>query len=434
MPNGHAKLAPSSAYRWLTCAGSVELYANVIDAGSSYAEEGTAGHEIFALVLGGADLQSFLGKKVPIKGNPDGVLITQELLDHVEQAIEWVREYKTARPDAACFSEHKYEIGEGNFGLPAGLLWGTADFTAMSKEELCIADLKLGYVDVQVGENEQLIMYALGVLDLTGWIHDQIRLAILQPKTGEPKEVVYTADQMRAFRDAYTPNVMRAAQGGPLVSSEEACRFCKAAGVCPELKKETLALAQREFSSLITLSGEELAEMLEKGAMIENAMKSARAHALKLLEIDPNSVPGWKRVQGEKKRRWKEEDKAIHAFKQSLPLDVIAPRSLVSPLQIEKAFATGLYELAKASGKKVTKAACLEESEKIVAPFAEKPEGFPTLVKDEDRRQALGPVFTAEDVQALNDGLALDKSMRKEIIEKHGVPASKQIVDTEVID
>lgn len=405
--NGHAKLAPSSAYRWLNCGGSVELCDSSVNAGSAYADEGTAGHEIFALVLGGAVLQSFLGKKIAVEGGE--VEVTQELLDHVEQAIEWVHAYREKHPEAALFSEHKYEIGEGNFGLPPGLLWGTADFTALSNTELCIADLKLGYVFVEVGENEQLIMYALGVLDLVGWIFDKVRLAILQPKTGEPREIVYTASEMRSFRDAWTPNVLRAVNGGPLVASEQACRFCPAAGTCPELRRHTLELARREFASIITMSGEEIAEILDKGEMIENALKSVRAHALKLLEIDPGAVPGYKRVQGEKKRRWKEEEKALEEFKKSLKLDEIAPRSLVSPLQIEKLLAKGILDEATRAGKKVTKKACLAKAGEVVEVFAEKPEGLPTLARSEDERQALGPTFTSEDLAQLGDGKAANQ-------------------------
>lgn len=449
--NGHAKLAPSSAYRWLSCPGSVELNESVVDTGSSYAEEGTAGHEIFAFAGRGTELNTFLGKRIHVEdGAPEGVEVTQELLDHVAEALEWVREYKEAHPRAVIFQEQKFEIGAYNFDLPPGVLYGTADFVAISPEELCIADLKLGFVNVVAPENEQLILYALGALSATGWIHDTIRIAILQPKTGAPKEVVYTAAQMDAFREAYAPGVKIAAEGGPLVASEEACRWCKAAGVCPEIKKATLALARREFSNLITLSGEEVAEILEKGTMIEQALKSVRAHALKLLEIDPNSIPGWKRVQGEKKRRWKDEDVAMEKFKASLPLDVIAPRSLVSPLQVETALGKALHDLIQKEhggknkqGKKVTKKACNEEAEEIVAPYAEKPDGFPTLVKDADARPALGPVFTAADVAALSGGPedfgGTDEgshymNSKQGLAHLHLVPAKDQTLDVETID
>lgn len=404
MPNGHAKLAPSSAYRWLFCHGSIALSAESVGPeGSStvYADEGTAGHEVFARVLNGEDLASFLGKRIAVEGNPEGVEITQELLDHVADAIEWVKEYREKHPKAAIFSEHAYEIGAG-FELPIGLMWGTADLSALSVDELCIADLKLGFVDVAVEENTQAILYALGALDAVGWIFDRVRLAILQPRSGGMKEHVYTAAEMQAFRDKFRPDVLAVAEGDrSLRSSEEACRFCPAAGVCPELRKETLALAKREFSSLVTLSGDEIADLLFKGEMIENAMKSVRSHAIRLLELDPDAIPGWKRVLGEKKRKWKDEEEAQKRFEKDLDLDVIAPRKLVSPLQVEKALAEKFVEESGRKTVRGIKKECKEKADKVIEKYAHKPEGDPTLVRAVDARPALGPVFTEAEVASI---------------------------------
>jgi hypothetical protein len=437
MPNGHAKLPPSSAKRWILCGGSVQLCASVVDTGSVYADAGTAGHEVFAACLSGEmKPAAFVGKKAS-----NGFEITEELAEHVVTALEFVEEFREAHPNAAIFSEEKYEIGEG-LGLEPGILWGTADFTALCTVELVIADLKLGFVDVEVDDNDQLILYGLGAMDKTGWIFDRLRLVILQPKKNlRPKEIVYTREQMEGFAEQMKTAALAALDPhAPLKPSKPACQFCKAAGVCPELRKEMLALAKREFSSLVTMSGEQIGEILTQAKMIEGAIKSVRSHALKLLEIDPQHIPGWKRVLGEKKRRWKDEQIAQEHFGKSLPLDVIAPRKLVSPLQVETNFAAGIHGLAKASGKKMTKKAAMEEAQKIVEQYAEKPEGEPTLVPEDDKRAALAPVFTEEEVKqltadvdnarALEDGLALNKEMAEKIIEENGgVPAKKAVIE-----
>jgi hypothetical protein len=355
-----------------------------VDAGSEFADEGTAGHAVFEALL--------LGRSVPEVVGLEGertFKVTPELRALVDPCVEWAHEYKK-KNKAAIFAEQKYEIGAG-FGLEPGIFWGTADFTGISPTELCVADLKLGYVDVVVGENEQLISYGLGALDATGWIHDTIRLVILQPKTSdEPKEVIYTAAEMEGFRTKWKDRVFTAARGGPLVPSEVACRFCKAAGACPALRSETLALAQREMVNLITLSGEEIADLLNKGTMIENAMKAVRAHAIRLLEIDPASIPGYKRVDSDKKRVWKDE--AEEKLQSWAKVVDVYEKALRSPAQIEKLIAE------KLPGK--TKKEKMEAAKKIISELAYKPKGGPTLVKDEDDRPALGPVFTKEDLQA----------------------------------
>jgi hypothetical protein len=217
------------------------------------------------------------------------------------------------------------------------------------------------------------------------------------------KEIVYTSEQMKGFRDAMLPNVVRAATGGPLVASEAACRFCKAAAVCPELKKETLVLAQREFASIVTMSGDELSDVLNKGDMIENFMKSARAHAIKLLEIDPTSVPGWKRVQGEKKRRVEGAKKWLwRSFKKSLKLDVVAPRKLVSPAS-DREGARGGARRGRASARRCagSRRSARRRRKRSWRSTRRSRKGMPTLVRAGDAREALGPVFTEADIAAL---------------------------------
>ncbi len=383
----HARLAPSSAYRWLSCPGSVELCSSVADGGSEYADEGTAGHAAFAALLTGKPVPKVVGKTE----------VTPEMLALVEPQVEWVVEYRR-RTRAAVHSEQRVEVGAG-FGMEPGTFWGTADVVAISVAELCVADLKLGYVDVPVGENEQLVSYALGALDATRWMHDKVRLVILQPRTSdEPKEVVYSAAEVQALRDGWAPRVLEAARGGPLRASEDACRFCPAAGACPELRSFTLALARREMTSLITLSGEEIADLLDKGSMIEGAMKSVRSHALRLLEVDPAAVPGYKRVTGEKKRVWREGAQGV--LEKLLREDDIFEKSPRTPAQVE-------IRLADLMPQK-TKKARAEAAREVTAPLAYKPEGEPTLVRESDDRPALGPAFTEEEVRQLTTGEEVD--------------------------
>lgn len=441
MPNGHAKLPPSSAYRWRTCPGSAALSASVVDAGSSYAEEGTAGHEVFAEC---ADTKKnpldYIGKKMS-----NGIEITEELAEHVVTAIEFVDDFREKNPDAVILKEQKFEIGEG-LGLPPGILWGTADFAALTKFELVIADLKLGFVLVDVEGNEQLILYALGAMDKTAWMFDRVRLVILQPKKDlAPKEVVYTREQMEAFAVEMAAAAKAALEpDAPRIPSKLACQFCKAAGACPELRTEMLALVNRDFSTLHTISGAEMGELLTKAKMIEGAIKSLRAHALRCLEIDPSYVPGWKRVKGEKKRKFKDEGAALTTLEQlvigpaneKLEPDDIAPRKLATPLQVETRMAAVLYVAVKKTGQKITKKAAMEQAIEALADLVEKPEGEPTLVAVEDKREALAPVFTLDEVrqleneQALADGLALTKQMEDQIIQKSGgVKAANKIIE-----
>lgn len=397
MPDAHAKLSPSAAHRWLLCPGSVALCEGVVDAGSDYADEGTAGHEVFSKVLMGASLDSFVGQKAS-----NGVVITEELVRLLDAPVEWVRSYLQKRTPSALYSEIKLQVGAPAFGISEDLMWGTSDLIITTPDELCVGDLKLGYVDVPVKGNPQLYLYGLGALHATGWMHDVVRFVILQPRTAEePKEVVISAKELEAWQDEHRKAVLTAVHGGPLVPSEEACRFCKAAGVCPKLREETLALARREFGSLVTLTGPEVADMLEKGAMIENALKSVRAHALKLLEIDPDSVPGWKRVASRKQRAWKVEAATPNLLKK-MGVDPFE-KVLISPAKAEAQLTDQIHKRDGGTKKAATAAA-----KDLISTVAEKPEGEPVLVPATDERPALPPVFTKEEIEELDKKELID--------------------------
>ncbi len=369
MPNAHAVLSPSAAPRWMTCPGSVALCAACPDSGSSFAAEGTAAHEVSSLLLE--------GKPVPSK-TTDGYTVTDEMMDLVRDPVQWVLDYK-ARVGATILSEREIQIGLPAFGLDPHILWGTADVVGISKTELLIADFKFGYVEVEVEKNPQLLLYAIGMMYNLGWTPDQVRLAILQPRSAQPvKEVVYTAAEIADFEADFRPKVEQALAGGALVPSK-ACRWCKAAATCPALHNEQIALAQREFADPLTMPIEDIVKVLDKEEMILAFLKACRQHVTRLLELG-QPVPGYKLVRGRKHRTWKDEGAAIEAFKKSrkVNIDQYAPRRLVTPAKAEKLL-----------GKE------------FVAAYAHTPEGEKILVPESDPRPALGSDFGADDVKEL---------------------------------
>jgi hypothetical protein len=62
MPEYHAILGPSSYHRWSACPGSVEAEAPLPNESSEFASEGTAMHELAAIIL----RNSFLSGTLPV--------------------------------------------------------------------------------------------------------------------------------------------------------------------------------------------------------------------------------------------------------------------------------------------------------------------------------------------------------------------------------
>jgi hypothetical protein len=378
----HAKLSPSSAKRWLTCPASAEAAARSVSPDTEHSKNGTAAHWVRSEWMQN-------GEPPPVGAKaPNGVSVTADMIELVRPGIIWTRDYiaKAGGP-CAVLVEERISIAP-YFGLPSEVLFGTGDQCILAPNELVIYDLKAGYVDVTVDENEQLSLYALGMMETLGWLHDKLLFVIDQPKQGGIKEWPTTAAALRKWADEKKPLVIEAASpNARFVPSDDGCRFCPVAGVCSELQKHSLELARMEFSDdplaiVKNITVDELAVLLTKGDMVEVALKAAREHALKLIQSGVE-VPGYKAVEGKKNRAWKEGvDVTVmdNAHALGFDLDKVAPRKLCSPAQAEK---LGLKQL--------------------VDGFAEKPRGNPVLAPINDKRPALPPHFEVVDAGNLLD-------------------------------
>ena len=134
----HAKLSPSSAFRWLNCPGSIRLSAGIEDTSSPAAEEGTRAHELAEAMLGGK------------KGKAD----SDEMLAYVQQYVDYVREIAG---DSKIYIEQRVDLTEY---VPNG--YGTADVITITGDTLHVIDLKYGLSRVFPKDNPQLYLYALG--------------------------------------------------------------------------------------------------------------------------------------------------------------------------------------------------------------------------------------------------------------------------------
>lgn len=378
----HAKLGPSSGKRWLHCAGSPTACADIPNRESDASDQGTAGHLIFSRwVEDSIPPAEWLSQAIALD-NGNAVEATQELVDWVAEATHWVKNYLVAHPHATVFSELRVNIDPA-FALPTAhdpelmVLWGTADLVIVTADELVVFDLKLGFHDVDVEGNEQLLLYATGIEhDWSAFSFEQIRLVIFQPRSGGAKEHVISVDELRAWRDAHRPAVLAALDpASPRTASEKACQWCPAAPTCPELHRQELAIAQHEFAVADQMTVEQIAQVLSRAKMVAGLIKAVKRHAIQMLRLG-QEVPGFKLVEGKRNRMWTDELEARRLLETEFDVDEIAPRKLISPAQAEKLL-----------GKK--------EAKERLAGLIGKPEGEPTIAPLSDRRKALEPDFQA---------------------------------------
>lgn len=370
----HAHLGPSAAKRWMTCPGSTRLLRDIPDQGGEAAAMGTYCHE---------QLARRLRKQPTVEPGPGDVYCdgfsfpyTEEMAGWVNAAASWVEKYLRDHPGSQLFTERLSPVGAA-FGCPDEL-WGTADIVILNPEEheLVVADAKFGFEEVDVESNEQVSLYAIGVVHSYGWHRfDAVELVILQPRSPEPVKVeVITIGELRDRKERYEPLVARALDpDAPLVPADDACRWCRAAGQCPAVAGRARRLAQAEFQKPELLTPEAMAEVLAEAKLIAKALKAIEARALQLAQLG-TTIPGWKVVRSNKHRAWKDPKSAAEALELA-GLDPWLPKALMSPAQAEKALAL---------------------PPKTLDALAPKPEGEPTLAPESDPREPLAPEFTPE--------------------------------------
>ena len=166
----HALLNASGAKRWMSCPGSKKMEHGLPDANSSYADDGTRMHTAAAEML---------------LGQPVSVELDDEEHDVVQTYVDWV---KLEARGHQLLVEQRVDYSDV-IGVPDS--FGTADAIILAGDTIKICDLKTGRgVKVDAEENEQLMLYALGALEVFGLVGDfkRAKLVIVQPRLGNISE------------------------------------------------------------------------------------------------------------------------------------------------------------------------------------------------------------------------------------------------------
>lgn len=372
----HARLSASSAHRWLVCGGSVNLSKGK-DSTSFEAAQGTVAHEIAA--------RCFRDAKHPSKSRGEvwveeghSIEIDDDLIDSVLFYLNTVLEDEepgdeswTEMPLTAALQKIDSDLG------------GTADRVRYrpSTKSLRVFDYKHGsgvYVDVR--ENEQELVYALGaMLELDKPIAEVI-LTIVQPRFegAEPvRDYKFLPGEIIDFIERVQQAAIITRQpDAPLVAGDH-CKFCPARAACPELEKHEHALVAQDFIDLPALAPEKLATALVSITLVKARIKAieeyAYAEAQKGMQI-----PGWKLVDKIPRRHWKvSEDFLADKFGER----IWAPREVRSPAQAEKVLS--------------------KEEKKLLFEYVESKSSGTVLVPAADDRPTAQHAITAGDFAAL---------------------------------
>ena len=360
-PKGHAILSASSSDRWLHCPPSARLCEAYEDKGSDYAAEGTDAHTLCEYRL-----KQALG--IPAEDPIENLSWYNEEMEecaagYAAYVVELLETAKQTCADPVVMIEQRVDFSRW---VKEG--FGTADCILIADGVLNIVDYKHGKgVEVSAIGNPQMQLYALGALEIFDGIYDidTVRMTIFQPRKSNISVDQMDKAALYEWADTeLTQKAQLAYEGQGDFSCGEWCRFCKAKAECRERAEANLALARYEFQTPALLADEEIADILGKVDALTAWASDVKEYALQQA-VSGKEWTGWKLVEGRSNRKYTSEA-AVATAVESAGFDPYERKVL------------GVTAMQKMLGK--------TRFEELLAPYIEKPQGKPTLVRSSDKR------------------------------------------------
>lgn len=378
----HAKLSASGASRWATCPGSVQMEEGIPDRESIYAQEGTLAHEMSELKLKHyLDLKGFGKRKLnaAIKKLKENELYQAEMDSYTDTYVDFIKEKALSFPSNPYIEIEK----RVDFSRWVDGGFGTCDCILIHGSTLSIIDLKYGKgVPVSAGQNEQLILYALGAYDAFNLIYnlDKIELNIVQPRINNFSTWEISLTELLLWGDYFKVQAEKALGGnGELVPSAKACKFCKARDICTARAENNLSLESEINLKPNEIPKDKLYEYISRGEDIAKWVADLKAYALDMC-LKGVDVKGLKAVAGRTSRSWTNQDEAINKLIEGGIDEAIIYDKV--PLTLAK--------LEKALGK--------QQFTALVGDLVVTSEGKPTLVFENDKRPAITNTVNATSI------------------------------------
>lgn len=372
----HAILSPSSASRWLACTPSARLEEQFPDSTSDFAEEGSLAHEFGETILRHFSKElkmAAYSKKMCALA--ESKYYTSDLQVHAENyaAFVWAK-FQTARKrdkQAVLRIEEKIDI---TAYVPEG--FGTGDAIIIAEGVLEIVDLKFGKgVRVSADHNKQMMLYALGALDMFNFIYDihTVRMTIYQPRLDNVSEWEISTEELELWGvNDLKPLAQKAFAGDGEYVAGTHCKFCKAKAQCKALAAYNMSLAKYDFQDAALLTPSDIADVLSQADQFKSWITSVEEYALQAA-LEGENFPGFKLVEGRSVRRYSDETKIA---------EVLTSNGFGEDLIYDKKLKT-ITAMEKLVTKKTFNALC--------GDLLIKPEGKPTLVHNTDPR----PVYNS---------------------------------------
>lgn len=401
----HARLSPSSRYRWAACPGSIRECARYESEGKSSpaAIDGTHSHTLLEKCLraGNPDAPSFIG--TTLEDHEGSFVVDADRAERVQVALDYITErLEQLSMNSRLAAEVKVD--------PAPLIGrddcsGTVDVHIIDGHFLEVIDYKDGMNEVEARNNQQLEQYVIGIMakhldPKKGELpFTKVRTTIIQPKLlvkglSPVSYWEYDADEISRMYTSLVDDASRTDDPeAPLVPGDKQCKYCPHSANCSALLNHTMTAAGITFENMDvarqaanteaeTLPDDKLREMIEAAPMIRKMLDSIEAEALRRIESG-HAVEGLKVVRGVGRRQWAlpEEDIAAKLTRMGVPKGEIWKTVLITPATVDK------LRWTKRDGTE--KQLSPRQLETVVKELVSKSDGKLTVIPTADKRPAV---------------------------------------------
>ena len=360
----HALLNASSAHRWLTCPPLPRLENFFEKEVSEVANEGTDAHR-----LSEYKLRKVLGEKVR---KPKLKYFDKDMDnytdDYVNYIVETIENIKKSTKDPIVLVEQRLDFS--NY-VPDG--FGTGDCIIIADKILHIIDLKYGRgVEVSAEENPQMMLYALGALNIYDALYDidEAVMTIFQPRKYNISSRKKSVEELKNWADTVLKEKAELAFNGlGVVTYGPWCQFSNCNVVLRARKDYHDKLMRFQLCSPHLLNDAEIEEVLEHIDDLVKWASEIKEYATKITIENDKEWSNYKLVEGRSIRKIKDEERVAEILKEN-GYNNIYKTSLLT-----------LTELQKLLGK--------DKFNELLGDYIVKPEGKPTLVLKSDKRKEI---------------------------------------------
>ena len=356
----HAVLSASSSSRWLACPPSAQLCAALPDTVTDYAREGTCAHE-----LAEYKVQRLLGNPA---SNPTENLdfYDTEMEDCTDSYAQYIAEQLSTLQEPMVLVEQRLDFSRY---VPDG--FGTGDCVIVAENVLTVIDFKYGKgVAVSADHNSQMMLYALGALELFDALYDiaEVRMVIFQPRIQNLSECTLPLSELLHWAETeLKPKAALAARGEGAFSAGEHCRFCKGKATCRKRAEYNLQLAKYDFAMPDKLTDTEIETILATADQLTAWVADVKEYALRQA-LSGKQWHGYKVVAGKSNRKYT-NPAAVAAAVQAYGKNPYKEPELLGVTAMEQLLGRTQFEA-------------------LLGSLTEKPQGKPTLVPYSDKRPA----------------------------------------------